>query len=74
MSFIEYLEKQGINQMTSGNEGIIYQMLKAWTLPMDYRHLSCLMDGLPKIEDAFNKLWYDYENELNIQEYEPHII
>jgi len=70
MNFIEYLDQIGINESTPGNEGILYQMLRAWTLPMDYRHLSCLVSGLPGVTETFNVLWYEYETELDRLSYE----
>ena len=72
MTFVEYLRSRNIDESTPGAEGILFEIMSAVTAT-DYRMLSLVAADLPELVDLFERLWYDYETELDRQNYEAEL-
>ena len=70
MSFIQYLsEVRGIDNGTSGSAGVVYAAVSG--IPdINYRTAAEITAGVPVIRDTFERLWYEYEDYLDRQNYE----
>lgn len=66
MTFKGYLETQGINNSTPGPEAYVYAAISAMRPDITYREASLIFADLPVISDAFEALWYGYEDALDL--------
>ena len=70
MTFREYLNMQGIDNSTPGPEAYVYAAISATKPDITYREASLVFADLPVISDAFEALWYGYEDALDRMNYE----
>lgn len=70
MSFIEFLQTEEAVQSDHTIIDVINDMVSGHD---DYRALSLAFADVPELRDVFESLWYEYETELDRQEYESHI-
>lgn len=69
MTFKEFLQSMNIDSSTSGADGIVYAAVSE--IPdIDFRHASLIFADVPIIRDTFERLWYEYESELDRRNYE----
>lgn len=71
MSFIEFLQTQDVIQNDPGlTSTIIDEINDIASGHDDYRTLSLVFADISELRDVFESLWYEYETELDRQEYE----
>lgn len=69
MTFKDYLETQEIDNSTPAPEAYVYAAIAAMRPDITYREASLVFADLPVISDAFEALWYGYEDALDRQNY-----
>lgn len=75
MSFIEFLQTQDVIQNDPGLTNTIIDVINDMASGHDdYRTLSLVFADIPELRNIFESFWYEYETELDRQEYESHII
>lgn len=70
MTFKEYLQDLDISNDTKGPEAIVFSVIAACRPDITYREASLLFADVPVIRDTFERLWYEYESELDRQNYD----
>lgn len=71
MSFIEFLQTQDTTQNDPDLSNTIIEVINGKASGRDdYRTLSLVFADIPELRDIFESLWYEYETELDRQEYE----
>lgn len=70
MTFKEFLQSMNIDSSTSGADGIVYAAIVACRPDITYREVSLIFADVPVIRDTFERLWYEYESELDQQNYD----
>lgn len=70
MTFKEFLQSMNIDSSTSGADGIVYAAIVTCRPDITYRHASLIFADVPVIRDTFERLWYEYESELDRQNYD----
>lgn len=70
MTFRDYLEARGIDNSTPGPEAYVYTAIVRASPDITYREAALIFADLPVIRDAFELLWYGYEDALDYQNYQ----
>lgn len=70
MTFKEYLQDLDISNDTKGPEAIVFSVIAACRPDITYREASLIFADVPVIRDTFERLWNEYESELDRLNYE----